>query len=150
MEHREEIGFQVNVLSHRIRQMMNSMEQEEESAVPGMQGWIIGYLYSNQDRDLFQRDIQAHFSIRRSTATGVLKAMEQDGLVTRTSVERDARLKKLELTPKAKRLHEAVIGRIIRMEQALSATLSPEEKTEFIRLCGKIRDGIDAQCGEKT
>ncbi len=150
MEHHEEIGFQVHTLSHRIRQMMNGMELEEENAAPGMQGWIIGYLYSRQGEEVFQRDVQAHFSIGRSTATGLLKAMEQEGLITRTGVERDARLKRLELTPMARRLHEAVMGRIARVEQALASTLTPGEKTEFLRLCGKIRDGIDAQCGEKT
>ena len=64
-----------------------------------MQGWIIGYLYQNRDKEVFQRDIQEQFSIRRSTVTGILQLMEKNGLITRSSVERDARLKKLELTP---------------------------------------------------
>ncbi len=31
----------------------------------GMQGWIIGFLHRNEDRDMFQRDVEAEFNIRR-------------------------------------------------------------------------------------
>ena len=91
-----------------------------------------------------RRDIQAQFSIRRSTVTGILQLMEKNGLITRSSVERDARLKKLELTPRAIQLHER-IGRSVRqVEERLNQSLTPQEKQEFLRLCGKIRASLKA------
>ena len=105
---------------------------------------IIGYLYENRGKEVFQRDIQAQFSIRRSTVTGILQLMEKNGLITRSSVERDARLKKLELTPRAVQLHER-IGRSVRqVEDRLNQSLTPQEKQEFLRLCGKIRASLKA------
>ena len=74
--------------------------------------------------------------------TGILQLMEKNGLITRSSVERDARLKKLELTPRAVQLHER-IGRSVRqVEERLNQSLTPQEKQEFLRLCGKIRAGL--------
>ena len=43
-------------------------------------GRIIGYLYARRDIDVFQRDIENHFGIRRSTVTKVLQAMESIGV----------------------------------------------------------------------
>ncbi len=145
MEPRDEIGFQVHTLSHLIKRMVDRAAfQDQEGPVTGMQGRIIGYLYANRDRDVFQRDVQAQFSVRRSTVTGILQLMEKNGFITRQSVEHDARLKKLELTPKGAELHEKIGRSIQRVEEQLSAGITQMEKEEFIRLCEKIRAGIQA------
>lgn len=140
-----EIGFQVRTLSHMIKHMVDQIAfAEQEVEITGMQGWIMGYLYENRDKDVFQRDIQAHFSVRRSTVTGMLQLMEKNGLILRSPVEWDARLKKLELTPKAMRMHESVMNGFRRTEEALAATLTPAELETFLNLCEKIKRGIEA------
>ena len=102
MEYQEDLGFQIRTLSHLVKRMVDQTAFSGTDAHPtGVQGWILGYLYTNQDKEVFQRDIQQQFSIRRSTVTGILQLMEKNGLITRSSVDRDARLKKLELTPYA-------------------------------------------------
>ena len=151
MEHPENIGFQVRVLSHQIQQLLNQLEAPQgESPVTGLQGWVIGYLYHSRDRDVYQRDIQAQFSISRSAVTALLQTMEKNGLITRASVEKDARLKKLSLTPRAMKLHEEVLAHITQVEEILSSALTAKEKETFLRLCGKIRTGIEAHCGDKS
>ena len=106
MEYREDIGFQIRTLSHLVKRTVDQAAFDGVDDHPtGVQGWIIGYLYRNRDKEVFQRDIQEQFSIRRSTVTGILQLMEKNGLITRSSVEQDARLKKLELTPRAIELH---------------------------------------------
>lgn len=142
MEYRDGLGFQIRTLSHLVKRMVDQTAFSGEDHPTGVQGWIIGYLYDNRDREVFQRDIQQQFSIRRSTVTGILQLMEKNGLITRTSVERDARLKKLELTPKAVELHQRVERSIRQVEEHLSHCLTPEEKSEFIRLCEKIRENL--------
>ena len=96
MEHRDEIGFQVRTLSNLIKRLVDQTAfQGRERPATGMHGWVIGYLYENRNRDVFQRDLQEQFSIRRSTVTGILQLMEKNGLITRQSVDEDARLKKI-------------------------------------------------------
>ena len=113
-----------------------------------MNGWIIGYLYDHQDQDTYQRDIEAEFSIARSTATGILKLMEKKGYIRRVSVERDARLKKLELTALGVNMEEGTIRNINQMETLLRQGISDEELEVFFRVIRKMRSNIEIQQGE--
>ena len=143
-EHRGEIGFQINGLSHIIRWITHQYAGEDgPRSGSGMYGWLIGFLYENRDKDIYQRDLQQQFSVRRSTMTGILQAMEKDGMITRRPVEWDARLKKIELTEKAKERQEKFQKNIGDVEAKLSAGLTPEEKQTFIALCEKIRQAIE-------
>ena len=73
MEYREDLGFQIRTLSHLVKRVIDQTAFSGEEVHPtGVQGWIIGYLYENRDKEVFQRDIQQQFSIRRSTVTGIL------------------------------------------------------------------------------
>lgn len=143
-EHWDEIGFQINGLSHMIRWLTHQYQGEDGArSGAGMYGWLIGFLYDNRDKDIYQRDLQKHFSVRRSTMTGILQVMEKEGMVTRRPVEWDARLKKIELTEKAVQSHERFRRTIEDIEARISSGLTPEEKETFIRLCGKIRAAVD-------
>ena len=144
MEYEKDIGFQIRALSHLVKRIVDQTAFTKEEIHPtGVQGWIIGYLYNNHHKEVFQRDIQEQFSIRRSTVTGILQLMEKNGFITRSSVDRDARLKRLELTPKAVELHERVGRSIRQVEERLAQSLTEEEKSEFIRLCEKIRENLE-------
>ena len=82
MERKREIGLEIKTLSNLIERKMHQVAhgpegEGDEPACTKMQGMIIEYLYSNRAKgDLFQRDVEARFSIRRSTATGLLQLME--------------------------------------------------------------------------
>ncbi len=142
-DHQDEIGFQINGLSHMIRWLTHQYAGEDgERSGIGMYGWLIGFIYENRGRDIYQRDLQQQFSVRRSTMTGILQVMEREGMITRSPVEWDARLKKIELTEKAIARHEQFQRNIKDIEAKLSSGLTPEEKAAFIELCGKIRQSI--------
>ena len=143
-EHRGEIGFQINGLSHIIRWITHQYAGEDgPRSGSGMYGWLIGFIYENRDKDIYQRDLQQQFSVRRSTMTGILQAMEKDGMIVRRPVEWDARLKKIELTEKAVERQEKFQKNIAKVEARLSSGLTPEEKQTFIALCEKIRRAVE-------
>ena len=144
MEYREDIGFQIRTLSHLVKRVVDQTAFTGESEQPtGMQGWIVGYLFENQGRDIYQRDIQEQFSVRRSTATGILQLMEKNGLITRSPVSHDARLKKLTLTPKAVEQHQRIVKGIRTVEERVSQCLTPEERRTFLGLCEKIAANLE-------
>lgn len=145
MEHRDEIGFQLRTLSNLCKRMVDQKAfSQGERPTTGMHGWVIGYLYENRDKDTYQRDLQEKFSVRRSTITGILQLMEKNGLITRESVEGDARLKKISLTPKAIEQHEIIHRSIREVEDKISQGLTPQEKETFLMLCEKIRANMDS------
>ena len=100
MERRLTVGFKVRTLSVAIKRAFEASKSRSGFECTGTHGWVIGYLYDNRDRDVFQRDIEKQFSVRRPTMTEILKLMEKNGLITRQSVSYDARLKKIVLTNK--------------------------------------------------
>lgn len=140
-----EIGFQVRQISHAIKNTVDRMAgtgNPQNREITRLHAWVLGYLYDHRDRDVYQKDIQAQFSISRSTTTGMLQVMEKNGLITRESVEWDARLKKLRLTPKAIQMEENLRSGIKRTEQNLAQIFTPEEREMFFALCHKLAQGI--------
>ena len=99
------IGIDIHRLDNRIRRyVQRSVTQYEMEAVSGTNGRIVRFLSEHADRDVYQKDLESEFGITRSTASRVLRLMEQKGLVERQSVPHDARLKKLLLTERSRKL----------------------------------------------
>lgn len=93
----------------------------------GVRGMLLGEIIcaNNENRDVYQRDVEQWFHIRRSSVTAILQGMEQDGFITRCSVEKDARLKRLAATPKGVAYHDRIRASIDRFEQDLQQGLTP-------------------------
>ena len=118
------VGFRVRTLSVAIKR---AVDARREGKCTNTHGWVIGYLLENRHRDIYQRDIEKQFSVRRPTMTEILKLMEKNGLVVRERDEKDARLKKIRLTPLALELHERHERHIESFESALREGISEEE-----------------------
>lgn len=87
-----------NLVRREIDSILRQLDFDETSR---SNVWIIDYLVRHQDSDVFQRNIEREFSLTRSNISKVVDLMVQKGLIVRSPVEYDARLKKLSLTPKA-------------------------------------------------
>lgn len=111
--------------------------------VTGTHSWALGYFYKNRHRDIFQKDFEKEFDIRRSTASNILSLMEKNGLIVRESVPHDARLKKILLTEKAVQIHLEVDEELRYMEQGLTENISEEELSAFFATADKIRKNIE-------
>ena len=144
MKRENEIGFVVRRLSNLIkRDVEKSKARLGLDPLSDVNGWAIGYFYDNRDRDIFQKDFENKFSIRPSTASNILKTMEQKGFIERISVETDARLKKIVLTEKAINLHKKVIKEIGAREDRLKTDISLEELEIFFRVMGKLTANME-------
>lgn len=122
------IGLEFRSLSNLIRRYFDfSSHKKEIETITGNNGWIICYLADNADKDIYQKDLETHFTITRSTASKVLSLMEQKGLIIRQSVAKDARLKRLILTEKAWELKELMREDSEKMEQHLISGFTDDE-----------------------
>lgn len=144
MDKKKSIGFEIKSLSNIIKRSIDKQIAENCDAGPSVtHGWIIGYIYDNMDKgDVFQRDLENKFNIRRSTATGILKLMEKNGLIVREPVGYDARLKKLVLTGRAIEIHESVVREINTIENTMRQGLSKEELNAFFVTIEKIKNNL--------
>ena len=143
MQLQPHISFEIRELSNLIRRdMKQSFPDLPQKPPKGIHGWAINYFYENRDRDIFQRDFEKQFSIRRSTASNILKLMEKNGYIKRVSVENDARLKKIVLTEEAARRHEQISADIERREAKLRRGLSEEEIDIFFAIMQKLKTNM--------
>ncbi len=107
---KRKLGFEIGKTSRLIKRVLDNNSQKEYiDKVTGTHGFALGFLHRNKDRDIFQRDFEKEFDIRRSTASHILSLMEENGMITRESVPYDARLKKIVLTEKALNIQTEVM-----------------------------------------
>ncbi len=141
----DKVGFTIHMLDMGMKKILDTrMKAEGCDEVTLMHGWILKYLYDNQDREVYQKDIEKRFGIGRSTVTTIIQLMEKRELVCRESVERDARLKKVTLTEKGRLHNDLVKANIHRMNSLALAGISEEEKAEFLRISDKIAWNLKA------
>lgn len=137
----KKIVVEVRNLSHLIKRQINHSTAFGKAT--GVQAMIIDYLYQHRNTDqLFQRDLEAAFSIRRSTATGILQLMEKHGLLVREPVGYDARLKKLVLTQAALDTHQRIDQEIEQIERQLADELTKEELAQFFTILDKMKSNL--------
>lgn len=99
----------------------------------GMQMSIIDYL-SRQDQEMFQRDIEKEFFIKRSTATVLLQRMEKRDLLYRKSSTKDARQKSVFLTEKSHNLEKDINAFMLGHQQVLEENFSAADIAVFEKI----------------
>ncbi|MGN0380114.1 MAG: MarR family winged helix-turn-helix transcriptional regulator [Butyrivibrio sp.] len=129
-----------NVLMRFVRARMAEAGFDE---VTVMHGWILGFLFRNKDRAVYQKDIEEEFSIAKSTVTNILKCMEKKGYVTRVPDEHDARLKRLELTARGENIHKKAIHHIDEIHARIETDISDEERQCFWQILFKIKNNMN-------
>lgn len=145
MNPKECVGIEVRTLNNTIFRTLLAYEASRGvDEVTVMHGWIIGFIYDNPTRDIFQKDIEAEFSIAKSTVTGLLKLMEKKGYITRESVEWDARLKKLVLTDMGRKLHEGTMKNLEKLERNVRMGIAREDLDVFFKVIHQMKSNLDA------
>ena len=138
-----EIGYEIRVLNNTIRNSINSMKLnkaiESNPHTTRLHAWVIGFVFHSKN-PVYQKDIETEFQIKRSTASTLLASMEKNGLITRRSVDHDARLKQVILTDKARKMHETFLVTAKKVEENLARGLSDEELRSFFSTLDKISD----------
>mgnify|MGYP000921146641 CR=1 FL=1 len=128
MEDVRHYGFEVRRLDHVFARNLEAKVREKGiDELTLMHGWIIRYLIENQDKDIYQKDIEKHCSIGRSTVTNILQLMEKNGFIYRESVEKDARLKRIVPTKKAEALRPSILYHINESEAQMTQGISKKD-----------------------
>ncbi|WP_419874207.1 MarR family winged helix-turn-helix transcriptional regulator [Candidatus Pristimantibacillus sp. PTI5] len=144
MEAERSVALELRTLRNMLkRQIDGFINQKYADQLTGMHGWALKFFVDNKDKEIFQRDFENHFSIRRSTASKILQLMEKNNLITRQSVPYDARLKQIILTPMAIEYCEAIFGKYVELERELKKGLSREELDTFFAVLDKIKSNLE-------
>lgn len=144
MNPEKDIVLQVRTLTNLIRRDIEKSKIKRDIVIPnGVHGWAIKYFYENRDENIFQKDFENKFSIRRSTASNILKLMEKNGFILRQSYETDARLKKIVLTEKAIQINNKITQDIKRREEVLRRDVTESELKTFFEVTEKFINNME-------
>lgn len=138
------LGFELHRSSRLVKRYMdNDASKLYIERITGTHGWALGFFFHNKDRDVFQKDFEQEFNIRRSTASNILALIEKNGLIQRESVPYDARLKKITLTRKALDIQQEIDKAFERLEDTIKKDISSQELEVFFRVIDKINSNLE-------
>lgn len=134
MEHR--IGMEIRVLSKYMGRYLDDIHGID-CMLSGPQGLILIYLCEN-DEEIYQKDIEKYFNIRRLTATGLLNSLEKNGYITKEPVENDKRMKKIKATEHAYSTVEKIDNHVIQLEKIMLDGIDEKEVKQFRNTISKM------------
>lgn len=140
-------GRLVRMLNHQLKRNQKPEEALEDDELTPMQRHILNYiLLETLHRDIYQKNIEEEFQIRKSTVSGILKLIEKNGFIYRESVKEDARLKRILPTKKAEALRPSILEHIHETEIRMTEGVSEQD----LFLCKKVLYQMCQNLAEKN
>lgn len=136
--HNQDIGFQIQQISHAIKQLQNGRLQKENLSISHVNVMFV----------LFEKDgvtqtyIQNKLGVRASSLSKLLDILIQKGLVYRESLDRDARSKIIRLTELGKEKERLLYKIRDELEQQITQPLAESEIVLLSNLLSKIKNHI--------
>ena len=136
----EHYGVLIKKLDKVFKQ--NFDQELERVGLTFSQMRVLRFLEDNPNTKITQKDISKELDIQHSTTIGLLKRMQEKGLVTVAVDEDNRRCRNIFLTSKAEEIScEMERGRTI-MENRVVASFTEEENEIFYRLLNKAIDNL--------
>lgn len=136
----EHYGILIKKLDKVFKQNFN--QELERVGLTFSQMRVLRFIEDNPKMKITQKDISNELDIQHSTTIGLLKRMQEKGLVRVVVNEDNRRCRNIFLTKKAEDIrYEMERGREI-MESRVVKSFTDEEKETFYRLLNKAIDNL--------
>lgn len=140
-------GRLVRMLNHQLKRNQKPEEAVEDDELTPKQRHILNYiLLETLHRDIYQKNLEEEFQVRKSTVSGILKLIEKNGFIYRESVKEDARLKRILPTKKAEALRPSILEHIHETEIRMTEGVSEQD----LFLCKKVLYQMCQNLAEKN
>lgn len=138
------VGYEVKTLENLItREIIATAKREGYPTLTTVQIRIMRYLFLNIDKEIYQKDIEKNFVVRRSTASGIIDTMEKNGMLKRIPSDLDARSKRIVLTDKYINKIELLENLIEKFQDNLLSGISDNELNTFFTVIDKMKDNLN-------
>lgn len=143
----KDISMRFRMINNAIRRYIDRTS-ELKSELDNMtcsNGWIIAHLDHMEriGQVVYQRDFENSFGITRSTASKVLKLLEKKGMIERSSVSHDGRMKKIMMTAKSREINRRMHAEYERTEKRLTNGFSDEELKTLCGFLDRIQSNLE-------
>lgn len=141
----KDIGRQLAEINNLILRQKLADKTDDMYGITRAGSCIIAYLHDHSGIDVFQRDIEREFMIRRSTVSKALTLLEQKGYIERISVSSDHRLKKIALTKKAVDIVDKIKADRQNLEKQMTNNIDTDEIDAFKKTLEKIKQNLSQE-----
>jgi DNA-binding MarR family transcriptional regulator len=108
---------------------------------------ILGLLWASEESGVPHKEIVAALGVTRATVSGLMAALERDGLVTSSVDSDDRRSLIANLTTRGRTIMEKAVGANAARLRAALAPLSANDLTTVTALLQRIQQGFAASAG---
>ncbi len=134
-------GKWINRISNRLRR--RSYKTGKALGLTESQRQILSFIFvEGRERILYQKDIEKEFDLRPSTATELLKGLEERGMLRRVSSESDGRYKEIRILETAREARQEILDEVQKTEAILTAGISKEDMEVFFRVAEKMINNL--------
>ena len=149
MEYTRMLGFELRMIHNLTKEIVRkSRPSIDKPPLTQLQAGIMGYLFHNQESSICQKHIEEQFNISGATVSNTLQVMEKNGLIIRSSMDEDARLKRITMTQTALQDHMLVEDHMQMMERKMREGMSDAEQEELFRLLALVRNNMEKMSKE--
>ena len=149
MEYTRLLGFELRMIHNLTKEIVRkSRPSIDKPPLTQLQAGIMGYLFHNQESSICQKHIEEQFNISGATVSNTLQVMEKNGLIIRSSMDEDARLKRITMTQTALQDHMLVEEHMQMMERKMREGMSDAEQEELFRLLAVVRNNMEKMSRE--
>ncbi len=137
------LGLYISKLSRLISRKTDSAVMSAiDDNLTVSQAYVIDFITNTDKEDVFQKDLENEFYLKRSSVSLMLNNMEKNDLIKRVPVAGDARLKKIILTEKSIEISKKISEAIGSIENELIKNMEEDEIKSFLTLLDKIGNNI--------
>ena len=139
----ERLGIDIRILSNLIYHKMNQITTETDNLTVH-QCFILQYLSQNTGKEIYQKDIEELFSIKRSTANQMLRTLENRGYISRVASKNDSRKNIIALTKEGMVASEHLTQHMYQFMKKLHGDIDTEELEQFEATLKKLWHNIES------
>lgn len=142
----QEIAYLIKKLDNAIMKEIIKEMGEITHKPPGpLQCEIARYLITHQKEEVFQKDLENHLKVNRSTLSGILKTMEKNNMLISIAYNKDARMKKIELTAKTKEMHKRFQKGFSNIQKSLVKEIKETDLDNFYKVLNQINKNLETK-----
>jgi len=132
-----------NTQSLITRYIMKHMKNKEKF-LSAIQIDIMLYL-SKTKGNVYQKDLEKEFNLRKSTISGILKTMEKNEIIEKIEGKEDGRSKQIIWTEKGKKISKNYAEKIDKMEELLQKNITKQELNIFFKVLTQIKFNLEEE-----
>jgi len=134
------VGYLIGLIKKELDLRKNN--DIKEFGITHTQFHVIMFITFNEDKKIFQKDIEQELDVTAATASGIIARLEANGFIRRTPLETDSRYKYLTLLPKSYEVKDIIMSKCSRNEGIMFNGFTPEEKNEAISYLERILKNV--------